>query len=302
MSSTYADFTREPSKPHQCMHESDKDGHRCRATAMHNEFMCFHHRSEDIPTVIQNEPFLVETLLTRDAILAALTTIAARLASNRIDLKRAALLIQTCQSAASNLTATERQANIEARTAAAAATAEARSATAAGAPYLAPEMWVPQPIPAEATAQTAPAASTPKTAVILNEECSDEPKDLQTLPHRPSRPHSSASRLATEPDEPYKDYDQYTTAEANHLSLTVLLGREPQTRPRPDTLTFQQVQNHLNARRKQHNMPPKQLIDPETEDQQHLIAPHSEPTAAPPLPTHRSPQSAQSTTPQDAAP
>jgi hypothetical protein len=103
MPATYADFDREPSKPHQCMHESDKDGTRCRATAMHNEYMCYHHRSDDIPTVIQNDPFLIENLDDRTAIQKALTDVAARLACNHIDLKRAGLLLQTLQIASSNL-------------------------------------------------------------------------------------------------------------------------------------------------------------------------------------------------------
>jgi hypothetical protein len=103
MPATYADFDREPSKPHQCMHESDKDGTRCRATAMHNEYMCYHHRSDDIPTVIQNDPFLIESLDDRTAIQKALTDVAARLACNHIDLKRAGLLLQTLQIASSNL-------------------------------------------------------------------------------------------------------------------------------------------------------------------------------------------------------
>ena len=103
MPATYADFYREPSKPHQCMHESEQDGTRCRATAMHNELMCFHHRSDDIPTVIQNAPFLLENLDTRAAIQRALGELAARLACNQMDFQRARLLLTTIQSAMRNL-------------------------------------------------------------------------------------------------------------------------------------------------------------------------------------------------------
>src|ERR1700756_4292770 len=34
MPATYKDFHRQPSKPHQCMHTSEKDGTRCRAASM----------------------------------------------------------------------------------------------------------------------------------------------------------------------------------------------------------------------------------------------------------------------------
>jgi len=135
MSSAYANFTREPSSPHQCMHSSEKDGTRCRATAMHNQYMCYHHRSDDIPTVIENDPFEIASLAGHDAIQQALTDVAARLACNRIDFKRAALLLQSLQIATSNLNGRERQA----------ANANAASRAGAGAPHLASEMWQPQP-------------------------------------------------------------------------------------------------------------------------------------------------------------
>jgi len=35
MAATFKDFYREPSKSHQCMHESEQDGARCRNAAMH---------------------------------------------------------------------------------------------------------------------------------------------------------------------------------------------------------------------------------------------------------------------------
>ena len=68
MPADYKDFLREPSKPHQCMHHYEKDGTRCRAMAMHNEYMCYAHRSDEIATVIQNDMFLIENLDTHAAI------------------------------------------------------------------------------------------------------------------------------------------------------------------------------------------------------------------------------------------
>ena len=57
---TYSDFRREPSKTHQCMHFSEQDGTRCRCRSMHNQFMCYQHRSDYVPTVLENDPFLIE--------------------------------------------------------------------------------------------------------------------------------------------------------------------------------------------------------------------------------------------------
>ena len=119
---TYADFYREPSKTHQCMHFSEEDGTRCRCRSMHNEFMCYQHRCNDIRTVLENDPFLLENLLDHDAIQKAVGDVASRLACNNMDLKRAGLLLQSIQIAASRLTALERHQD---RVAAAQATAAA---------------------------------------------------------------------------------------------------------------------------------------------------------------------------------
>ena len=55
--SMYKAYRLEPSIPHQCLYHAGKHGERCRCRAMHNEVMCFHHRIEDLPTVLQNDPF-----------------------------------------------------------------------------------------------------------------------------------------------------------------------------------------------------------------------------------------------------
>jgi hypothetical protein len=108
--SIYRDYQREPSRRRQCMYHTEKDGIRCRAIAMHNEYMCYQHRNDEIATVIQNDPFEIVHLDDRAAIQKALADTAARLACNHIDLKRAALLIQNLQVACSNLTAYEKEA------------------------------------------------------------------------------------------------------------------------------------------------------------------------------------------------
>lgn len=88
------DFLREPSHTHQCMYLYE-DGRRCRAQSMHNEYRCFRHRENYMPPVIENEPFEIAALEDRDSIQNALSQLAARLACNRIDLKRAGLLAYT---------------------------------------------------------------------------------------------------------------------------------------------------------------------------------------------------------------
>lgn len=103
MPSTYADFQREPSMPHQCMHSNPDSGRRCRGRAMHDNYMCFAHRDNVIPPVIENDPFEITHLANRAAIQQALAGVAARLACNRIDLKRAGILVYTLQVAACNL-------------------------------------------------------------------------------------------------------------------------------------------------------------------------------------------------------
>ena len=101
------DFQRrrlEPSIRHQCMHVND-EGRECRAHAMYNEYFCIRHRIIPVAPVIENEPFEIPHLDDRGAIQCALAEVAARLACNRIDLKRASLLAYTLQVASGNLTA-----------------------------------------------------------------------------------------------------------------------------------------------------------------------------------------------------
>jgi len=85
------------------MHESEKDGTRCRAMAMQNNYMCYAHRTDDVPTVIENDMFLIDNLDTHEAIQKVFLDVAARLACNHIDLKRAELLITLLRAASRNL-------------------------------------------------------------------------------------------------------------------------------------------------------------------------------------------------------
>jgi CO/xanthine dehydrogenase Mo-binding subunit len=108
MTDSYKDFQREPSRAHQCMHESENDGTRCRAMAMQNNYMCYAHRTDDVPTVIENDMFLIDNLDTHAAIQKVFLDVAARLACNHIDLKRAELLITLLRAASRNLRAASR--------------------------------------------------------------------------------------------------------------------------------------------------------------------------------------------------
>ena len=103
MPATYKDFQRAPSKSHQCQHYNE--GRQCRAWSMYNELFCYRHRLYPVAPVIENDPFEIAHLNSRPAIQQALTDVAARLAANRMDLKRAGLLIYTLQIALNNLPA-----------------------------------------------------------------------------------------------------------------------------------------------------------------------------------------------------
>ena len=128
MADAYKDFQREPSRAHQCMHESENDGARCRAMAMQNNYMCYAHRTDDVPTVIENDMFLIDNLDTHEAIQKVFLDVAARLACNHIDLKRAELLITLLRAASRNL----RDAAAARRQALREAAAEAKAAGAPG--------------------------------------------------------------------------------------------------------------------------------------------------------------------------
>ena len=184
MADVYKDFQREPSRAHQCMHESEKDGTRCGAMSMHNEYMCYAHRTDEVLTVVQNDMFLIENLDTHEAIQKAFCDVAARLACNHIDLKRAELLITLLRAASRNLrdAATARR---QALREAAAEAALAQTAAESGAPHLASEMWVP-PTPARTSTRAPKRIYTHEEADFL--KCTTSSTHYAPV-HRP-RPES----------------------------------------------------------------------------------------------------------------
>ena len=159
MADTYKDFQREPSRAHQCVHESEKDGTRCRAMAMANNYMCYAHRTDEVPTVIENDMFVIDDLSTHEAIQKSLCDVAARLASNHIDLQRAGLLITLLRAASRNL----RDAGIARRHALRQAAAEAKAAAAPPQQPKRPPMTSRWPGFAPATPRNRSRSQTPPT-------------------------------------------------------------------------------------------------------------------------------------------
>jgi hypothetical protein len=199
MADVYKDFQREPSKSHQCMHESEKDGARCRAMSMQNNYMCYAHRTDDVPTVIENDMFLIDNLDTHEAIQKALCDVAARLACNHIDLKRAELLITLLRAASRNL-----------RDAATARRQALREAAAAGAP-----------------------GSTASSSTL-------------GLP-----PVGTATRAPRAPKRVYtdeeKDFLKWTTSSTHYA---------PVNRPRPESITDDDIIAAINALRRRCSLGP----------------------------------------------
>jgi len=210
MADVYKDFQREPSRAHQCVHESEKDGTRCRAMAMQNNYMCYAHRTDDVPTVIENDMFLIDSLDTHEAIQKSFCDVAARLACNHIDLKRAELLITLLRAASRNL----RDAATARRQALREAAAEAAGAPHLGVPgqlagggeHLASEMWVP-------------------------------PTPPRTSPKPPKRVYTDEE----------KDFLKFTTSSTHYA---------PVHRPRPESITDDDIIAAINAKRRDCSLGP----------------------------------------------
>jgi hypothetical protein len=232
MADVYKDFQREPSKSHQCMHESEKDGARCRAMAMQNNYMCYAHRTDDVPTVIENDMFLIDSLDTHEAIQKAFLATAARLACNHIDLKRAELLITLLRAASRNL----RDAAAARRQALREAAAEAKAAAAAGAPGstassstlgLNPADPLPNCHPERSSASAPNAVEGPAVA-----------SHTATNPRTSPKPPKPPKRIYTEEE---KNFLKWTTCSTHYA---------PVHRPRPESITDDDIIAAINAKRR----------------------------------------------------
>ena len=234
MTDTYKDFQREPSRAHQCMHESENDGTRCRAMAMQNNYMCYAHRTDDVPTVIENDMFLIDNLDTHEAIQKVFLDVAARLACNHIDLKRAELLITLLRAASRNL----RDAATARRQALREAAAEAKAvAAAAGAGAGAPGSTA-----SSSTLGLNPADPLPN--------CHPE-RSSASAPNVVEGP-AVAARTATNPrTSPKPPKRIYTDEEKNFLKWTTCSTHyAPVHRPRPESITDDDIIAAINAKRR----------------------------------------------------
>jgi hypothetical protein len=279
MADSYKDFQREPSKSHQCMHESEKDGTRCRAMAMQNNYMCYAHRTDDVPTVIENDMFLIDNLDTHEAIQKVFLDVAARLACNHIDLKRAELLITLLRAASRNL----RDAATARRQALREAAAEAKAAAAAagagaGAPGstassstlgLNPADPLPNchperssdPLqnchPERSSASAPNAVEEPvlslskEPAVACLQNCHPE-RSSASAPNAVEGPAVASPTAPTPPrTSPKPPKRIYTDEEKNFLKWTTCSTHyAPVHRPRPESITDDDIIAAINAKRR----------------------------------------------------
>lgn len=100
--SFYPEFAQQPFKPHQCIHVNTA-GRRCGSYALRNNYNCYHHQSEDMPTVFPNEAFPIDSVQDRDSIQVAIGDVLAQLAANQMDARRASVLLYGLQLASANL-------------------------------------------------------------------------------------------------------------------------------------------------------------------------------------------------------
>jgi hypothetical protein len=236
MADAYKDFQREPSRAHQCMHESENDGARCRAMAMQNNYMCYAHRTDDVPTVIENDMFLIDNLDTHEAIQKVFLDVAARLACNHIDLKRAELLITLLRAASRNLrdaATARRQALREAAAEAKAVAAAAGAGAGAGAPG--------------STASSSTLGLNPADPLP---NCHPE-RSSASAPNVVEGP-AVAARTATNPrTSPKPPKRIYTDEEKNFLKWTTCSTHyAPVHRPRPESITDDDIIAAINAKRR----------------------------------------------------
>jgi hypothetical protein len=295
MADTYKDFQREPSRAHQCMHESEKDGTRCRAMAMQNNYMCYAHRTDDVVTVIENDMFLIDNLDTHAAIQKAFCDVAARLACNHIDLKRAELLITLLRAASRNLrdaAAARRQALREAAAEAAlAATTELPppnpadplqnchpERSSASAPNAVEEPVLslskepavasahPQNCHPERSSASAPNAvegpvlslsKEPAVASAHLQNCHPE-RSSASAPNAVEGPAVASPTAATTPrTSPRAPKRVYTDEEKDFLKFTTSSTHyAPVHRPRPESITDDDIIAAINANRRRCSLGP----------------------------------------------
>jgi hypothetical protein len=251
MADSYKDFQREPSKSHQCMHESENDGTRCRAMAMQNNYMCYAHRTDDVPTVIENDMFLIDNLDTHEAIQKVFLDVAARLACNHIDLKRAELLITLLRAASRNLrdAATARRQALREAAAEAKAAAAAGAGAGAGAPGSTASSSTLGSNPADPLQNCHPERSSDPLPNCHPERSSASAPNAVEEPAVAS--HTAPTNPRTSPKPPKPPKRIYTEEEKNFLKWTTSSTHyAPVHRPRPESITDDDIIAAINAKRR----------------------------------------------------
>ncbi len=99
---SYDGTERDPFIPHQCLFWPEPH-RRCGSYAMHNEYFCYHHRTNPTSNIVPCDEFELTLPHTRDSIQKALAEIAVRLAAKTIDDRRAGLILYSLQIASCNL-------------------------------------------------------------------------------------------------------------------------------------------------------------------------------------------------------
>jgi hypothetical protein len=204
--------------------------------AMQNSYMCYAHRTDDVPTVIENDMFLIENLDTHAAIQKAFLDVAARLACNHIDLKRAELLITLLRAASRNLreAATARRQAL--REAAGAPGSTASSSTLG----LNPADPLPNCHPADPLQNCHPERSSASAPNAVEEPAVAS----HTTATNPRLSPRAPKRLYTDEE---KDFLKWTTSSTHYA---------PVHRPRPESITDDDIIAAINANRRRCSLGP----------------------------------------------
>jgi hypothetical protein len=234
----------DPKLRYRCRHIFT-DGHRCGSPALRNEPFCYYHHTSRRPPPAPGksrhidawEPFTLPIVEDRASALHIASLILSRIASNDLDPARAAPLISTLRAAIACLPREPRP-------------------TAAKAPASAPPPdLIDDPVLDETHGPIAPIAELP----VLAPPAPASPSPASTL-------NASAPQDRPAPAPPLKSHDEYSRQEELYLCMTVFGGEEPDSMPRPASLTREAVEAHYTAHRKilgmSHILPPKAPLVP----------------------------------------
>ena len=240
----------DPTRRYRCRHIFS-DGHRCGSPSLRGFDLCYYHRAsrQDPPIstgrTADSAVFEMPRIDDRSGIQLAIYNILARLASLDIDQKRAATLLYGLQIASSNLPR-KPQSSAETEPTVEDVTEDYQLGN------LAPIAEFIEPI-AESD------------ATENGQQAMEKPQSTRTASPRKARKHSNPD---FEPDDypPVKRFSEYTDEEADYLTAaeTSFFTRGVIKGKRPASLSREEVENRINATRRNVGKPPIQLPpDPE---------------------------------------